>query len=59
MGRVSRALLDTAVDASRGYPELKKRNPELYRKITDRQNAVAACRERAARNRKLLDMRLD
>lgn len=47
-----------ALDANRGWPELKKRNPALYKEITDEQQAVADCRRRAAVNRELLDMRL-
>jgi hypothetical protein len=43
-------MVDTIVDANRGYPELKKRDPELYRKIMDRQHAVAEARRRSARS---------
>lgn len=34
-------VVDTIIDANRGYPELKKRNPELYAEITKRQQDVA------------------
>jgi hypothetical protein len=43
-------MIDTVIDANRGYPELKKRDPELYRKIMERTHAVAECRRRSARS---------
>lgn len=34
-------VVDTIIDANRGYPGLKKSNPALYKKITERQQDVA------------------
>jgi hypothetical protein len=55
----ARSLLAVALDANRGFPQLRKNNPELYRKITDEQHEVAEKRRRAQNNPDILDMRLD
>ena len=52
-------LMEVVADANAGWPALKKRNPKLYKQITDEQREVAECRRRAAMNRDLLEMRLD
>jgi|tagenome__1003787_1003787.scaffolds.fasta_scaffold17868779_2 hypothetical protein len=55
--RRSSLMVDTVIDANNGFPELRKRNPELYKEITERQQAVAACRRRAA-NSPILRMKI-
>lgn len=44
---------DTIIDANLGYPELKRRDPELYKLVIDRQRAVAQRRRRSARSPRL------
>jgi hypothetical protein len=37
-------LVDTIIDANRGFPELRKSNPELYEKIMAEMEDLARCR---------------
>ena len=54
----TRRMMEVVLDANAGFPDLRKRNPKLYRQITDEQREIAECRRKAGRSR-LLDMRLD
>lgn len=37
-------LVDTVIDANRGFPELRKTNPELYKQIMEDMEDLARCR---------------
>jgi hypothetical protein len=52
-------LIKTLLDFNNGLQNLRRTNPELYKKITDEQQAVADCSRRAGSNPDILDMRLD
>jgi hypothetical protein len=52
-------LIKTVLDFNNGLQNLRRTNPELYKKFTDEQHAVADCSRRAGSNPDILDMRLD